>query len=194
MVRECRMAHNADTASLPGKAKAPGVAAFSYALPKVCVGHQLIRNVLRHNSSSGLTKNPYNTMTFFSSRKGLQESEARFYLHAHKSTQCMYTHDHETVCLTAQIERLVQAFFNMAPTPDISFVSVIIHRICCWWKMPKPFFSVPLHCSPEQSLPVPPAHRTRPPHPQLQPHRSQRVLQAKRIFTQNLLPAAAPHL
>lgn len=29
--------------------------------------------------------------------------------------------------LTAQIERLVQAFFNVAPTADTSFVSVIMH-------------------------------------------------------------------
>lgn len=39
----------------------------------------------------------------------------------------MCTHHCKTVSLTSQIERLVQAFFNMALTPDTSFVSVIIH-------------------------------------------------------------------
>lgn len=64
-------------------------------------------------------------MTFFSSRKGLQESEASFYLY----TLCVCSRSPTTVkeSLTAQIERLVQAFFNVALTPDISFVSVIMH-------------------------------------------------------------------
>lgn len=68
-------------------------------------------------------------MKFFSSRKGLQESEARSYVYTHtqKHTACMRMCAHTTVkqSLTVQIERFVQAFFNMALTPDISFVSVI---------------------------------------------------------------------
>lgn len=49
--------------------------------------------------------------------------------HIPRKAHSMRTHVHTTVkqSLTAQIERLVQASFNMSPTPDISFVSVVTH-------------------------------------------------------------------
>lgn len=99
MVRACKIVRNTDTAFPLGRAKAPGVAAFLYILPKGCVWHQLIGNVLRHNSLPELTKNPYNTMKFFSSRKGLQESEARFYLYTRtqKHTVCVHACTHTAV-------------------------------------------------------------------------------------------------
>lgn len=129
MVRECKIVCNVGTAFLLGRIKASRVVAFLYIQPKGYVWHQLIGSVLRHNSSSELTKNPYNTMKIFSSRKGLQESEARFYLYTHKHTLCACARAHTTIkqsLFTAESERLVQAFFNMTLTPDISFVSIII--------------------------------------------------------------------
>lgn len=70
----------------------------------------------------------------------------------------MHTHAHTTVkqSLTAQIERLVQASFNTALTPDISFVSVIIHSgFAASESCQTPLFSTPRitpHCDYCQSL------------------------------------------
>lgn len=124
----------------------------------------------------------------------------------------MYTHRCKTVSLTAQIERLVQAFFNMALTPDISFVSLIVHSgFAASRSFQNPYsqtLCITPFCNCCQSL-----FRTGHEHLTLHPQQdlSQRAKrkgscsQGNRsekqngfhnecIFTENFLPAATPHI
>lgn len=68
-------------------------------------------------------------MTFFFPVGRDYKNQRPVFIYTHRSTQCTCTRTPTTVkeSLTAQIERLVQAFFNVAPSPDTSFVNVIIN-------------------------------------------------------------------
>lgn len=89
----------------------------------------LIGNVPRHGSSSQCTQNPPNTMSvyFFPPMEGITGIGGQVLLtRIPRKAHSVRTHHCETISYRPNW-KIVQASFNMSPTPDISFVSVVTH-------------------------------------------------------------------